>query len=96
MYPVLAKRSVGWEGFPVGSRKEKTSITLSADILAGIDRLAGSRLSRSALIERVLRSYLRDRARAAIEARDLARINAAAERLNSESADVLEYQAAEE
>ena len=76
--------------------KEKTSITLSADILAGIDRLAGSTLSRSALIERVLRRYLRDRARAAIEARDLERINVAADRLNSESADVLEYQAPEE
>jgi metal-responsive CopG/Arc/MetJ family transcriptional regulator len=76
--------------------KEKTSITLSAEVLAGIDRLAGSKLSRSAFIERVLRHYLRDRTRAAVEARDLARINAAAERLNSESADVLEYQAPEE
>jgi metal-responsive CopG/Arc/MetJ family transcriptional regulator len=76
--------------------KEKTSITLSADILAGIDRLAGSKLSRSALIERVLRRYLRDRARAAIEGRDLTRINAAADRLNSEIADVLEYQASQD
>ncbi len=75
--------------------KEKTSITLSTDVLAGIDRLAGSKLSRSALIERVLRRYLRDRARAAIDARDLVRINAAAERLNAETADVLEYQVPE-
>ena len=73
--------------------KEKTSITLSTEVLAGIDQLAGSQGSRSAFIERVLRSYLRNRARAAVEARDLARINAAAESLNSEAEDVLEYQA---
>ena len=75
--------------------KEKTSITLSRDVLAGIDRLAGSKHSRSAFIERVLRRYLGQRARAAVEARDLERINAAAERLNSEAAHVMEYQAIE-
>jgi metal-responsive CopG/Arc/MetJ family transcriptional regulator len=73
--------------------KEKTSITLSSDVLAAIDRVAGSRQSRSAFIERVLREFLRERARAALQARDLERINAAAQRLNSEAADVLEYQA---
>ena len=73
--------------------KEKTSITLSGEILAGIDRLAGSKHSRSAFIERVLRRYLRERARAAIQARDLERINAASERLNTEAADVMDYQA---
>jgi metal-responsive CopG/Arc/MetJ family transcriptional regulator len=76
--------------------KEKTSITLSADVLAGIDRLAGSKHSRSAFIERVLRRYLRERARAVVSARDLARLNAAEEQLNAEVADVLEYQAPEE
>ncbi len=73
--------------------KEKTSITLSGEVLAGIDRLAGSKHSRSAFIERVLRRYLRERARASVLARDLERINAASERLNSEAADVMEYQA---
>ncbi len=72
--------------------KEKTSITLSGEVLAGIDRLAGSKHSRSAFIERVLRRYLRERARMAVQARDLERINAAPERLNSEAADVMEYQ----
>jgi metal-responsive CopG/Arc/MetJ family transcriptional regulator len=76
--------------------KEKTSITLAADVLAGIDRLAGSKHSRSAFIERVLRRYLRERARAVVSARDLARLNAAEEQLNAEVADVLEYQAPEE
>jgi metal-responsive CopG/Arc/MetJ family transcriptional regulator len=76
--------------------KEKTSITLSKDVLAGVDRLAGSRHSRSAFIERVLRRYLRERARNSAHARDLARINSAAERLNAEAMDVLSYQAAED
>jgi metal-responsive CopG/Arc/MetJ family transcriptional regulator len=75
--------------------KEKTSITLSADILADIDHLAGSKHSRSAFIEAVLRRYLRQRARARIHAQDLERINNAADELNAEAADVLEYQAPE-
>jgi metal-responsive CopG/Arc/MetJ family transcriptional regulator len=75
--------------------KEKTSITLSKDLLAQVDRLAGSKHSRSAFIERVLRRYVRDRRRAALHSRDLARINRAAERLNREAADVLEYQSGE-
>ncbi len=73
--------------------KEKTSITLSTEVLARIDKLAGTRESRSAFIERVLREHLRQRARASIEARDLERINAAADWLNAEAADVLLYQA---
>jgi metal-responsive CopG/Arc/MetJ family transcriptional regulator len=72
--------------------KEKTSITLSKDILENVDRLAGSKHSRSAFIERVLRRYLRERAKAAVHARDLKRINGAAERLNREAAEVLDYQ----
>lgn len=73
--------------------KEKTSITLSKDVLAKVDRLAGSKQSRSAFIERVLRKYLRERRRAALHARDLQRINRAADRLNQEASDVLQYQA---
>jgi metal-responsive CopG/Arc/MetJ family transcriptional regulator len=76
--------------------KEKTSITLSGDLLAAIDRIAGSKQSRSAFIERVLRGFLRERARAAVQARDLERINAAAQRLNAEASDVMEYQAPSE
>jgi metal-responsive CopG/Arc/MetJ family transcriptional regulator len=76
--------------------KEKTSVTLSKDVLKDVDRLAGSKYSRSAFIERVLRKYLRERAKAAAQARDLQRINAAADRLNGEAADVLVYQASGE
>ena len=73
--------------------KEKTSITLSKDVLRSVDRLAGSKHSRSAFIERVLRRYLRERAKAALQARDLERINNAADRLNLEAGEVLDYQA---
>jgi len=73
--------------------KEKTSITLSKDVISQVDKLAGSRESRSAFIERVLRKYVRERKRATLHARDLVRINRAADRLNREAADVLEYQA---
>jgi len=76
--------------------KDKTSITLSREVLAGIDKLAGSKHSRSAVIEKVLRQYLRQKARAAIQALDLDLINAAADRLNAEAADVLDYQVSEE
>lgn len=76
--------------------KDKTSITLSREVLAGIDRLAGSKHSRSAVIEKVLRQYLREKARAAIQARDIELINAAADRLNAEAADVLDYQVSDE
>ncbi len=72
--------------------KRKTSITLSSDVLTKVDRLAGSTLSRSAFIERVLRSYFRSRTRKEAQARDLKRINAAADQLNREAAEVLDYQ----
>ena len=73
--------------------KEKISVTLSSEVLAGIGRMAGTKHSRSAVIERVLRQYLREQAKATIEARDLALLNDAADRLNLEAADVLHYQA---
>jgi metal-responsive CopG/Arc/MetJ family transcriptional regulator len=72
--------------------KEKTSITLSKDLLVKVDRLAGSKQSRSAFIERVLRKYLRDRRQAKIHAKDLELLNQAADRLNVEAEEVLEYQ----
>lgn len=73
--------------------KEKTSITLSKEVLTGIDRIAGAKQSRSAFIEAVLHQYLRDRARAKRDARDLEIINKNAERLNRDAVDGLEDQA---
>jgi Arc/MetJ family transcription regulator len=81
--------SFGWYN---GGMKEKTSITLSKEVLTGIDRIAGSTQSRSAFIEAVLTQYLRKRARAQVEARDLELINKAANELNAEVEDILRYQ----
>lgn len=72
--------------------KQKTSITLSPGLLQAVDELAGEE-PRSAVIERALREYVDRRAREERDARELERINAAAERLNAEAAEVLEYQA---
>jgi predicted transcriptional regulator len=87
-----AKPNVAFIEWYTSSMKEKTSITLSTDVLAGIDRLASSKRSRSAIIERVLRRYLSEHARALVQARDLKQLNHAADDLNREAADVLDYQ----
>jgi len=73
--------------------KEKTSITLSSDLLAEVDKTAGSRGSRSAFIEGVLREYFKEKVRQAIHRRDAELINANADYLNREAMDVLRYQA---
>jgi metal-responsive CopG/Arc/MetJ family transcriptional regulator len=73
--------------------KEKTSITLSSDLLAEVDKKAGSTLSRSAFIEQVLREYFKEKVRQAIHERDMELINANADYLNREMEDVLRYQA---
>jgi metal-responsive CopG/Arc/MetJ family transcriptional regulator len=75
--------------------KGKISITLSQEVLAGIDRLAGRKYSRSAVIEQALREYLRQRERAAMNARDLEILNREADRLNAEAEDAFQYQADE-
>ena len=69
--------------------KAKTSISLSLPLLVEIDRLIGERASRSAYIEKVLRDHVRETERQAIQQRDLELINAAADRLNAEAAEVL-------
>jgi metal-responsive CopG/Arc/MetJ family transcriptional regulator len=76
--------------------KEKTSITLSREVLAGIDRIAGSKQSRSALVETVLQQYLRQRERDARDARDIELINLHVAKLNRDAEDGLEDQAPEE
>ena len=76
--------------------KEKTSITLSREVLKGIDRVAGSRQSRSAFIETVLNQYLRQREHAQRDARDIELINRHAAKLNRDAEDGLEDQAPEE
>jgi len=72
--------------------KVKTSITLSKEALAAIDRLAGSRRNRSAVVERAVRELVAAEARRLRNERDLEILNRHAKRLNAEAADVLTYQ----
>ncbi|MFZ0734746.1 MAG: hypothetical protein WAM79_20685 [Candidatus Sulfotelmatobacter sp.] len=76
--------------------KEKTSVTLSPEALSEIDRLAGSKGSRSAVIDDAFRQRRRDRIRAERGARDLAILNKFANELNVDALDGLEDQAPEE
>lgn len=76
----------------MASMKVKTSISISKSVLAEVDRFVGTEKSRSAFVEAVLRSYLLESNRTALHARDLERINRAANQLNLEAEDVLEYQ----
>jgi metal-responsive CopG/Arc/MetJ family transcriptional regulator len=73
--------------------KQKTSVTLSEDLLRQLDHSARPGESRSSYIERVLRSYFRRQARNEAQARDVERINAAADELDAEMSAVLELQA---
>ena len=75
------------------SMRTKISITLSPDLLAEIDRSRGPDISRSKFVERVLREYFKQKAREAIDQRDLELINANIEYLNREMEDSLKYQA---
>ena len=76
--------------------KEKTSITLSAEVLKGVDRIAGSKQSRSAFIESVLRRHLLEQQRTQRDRHDLEILNRNADRLNREAEDALEHQAPED
>jgi hypothetical protein len=71
--------------------KMRVSLTLSREVVRGIDRVAGKKLSRSAVVDDVLRGYLSYRERAA-SARDAKKINRFADELNAEMLDVLTYQ----
>jgi len=73
--------------------KAKTSVTLSKEVLKAVDRLAGSKNSRSAVIEAAVREYLKERERTFIYAHDLEILNRAADRFNAEALDTLKDQA---
>ena len=73
--------------------KRKTSITLSDEVLRLLRRAAGKGESRSQTVERLVREGLLARARRLDDERDLAVLNAHADRLNRDAVDVLEYQA---
>lgn len=72
--------------------KIKTSITLSDDLIAAIDRHSSEFRSRSEFLEVSAREFLARLARTAAERRDIEIINRHAKALNAEAEDVLGYQ----
>jgi Arc/MetJ-type ribon-helix-helix transcriptional regulator len=72
--------------------KVKTSITLSNEVLAAIDRHSGEFRSRSEFLEASAREFLTRLARAATERQDIEIINRRTAALNAEAEDVLSYQ----
>jgi metal-responsive CopG/Arc/MetJ family transcriptional regulator len=72
--------------------KQKTSVTLSEDVMAGLKRAARRGESRSKTIERLLRERLSEEAARIRRAREIDQINRHAAALNSEALDVLTYQ----
>ncbi len=73
--------------------KIKTSITLSEDLIRGIDNIAGAEKNRSEFIEKAVRDYLERQARRKRDMDDFAILNRKAGKLNKEAEDVLSYQA---
>lgn len=72
--------------------KQKTSLTLSEDVLAGVEKAARRGESRSETVNRLLRERLADESAQLVRAREVAQINRHADALNAEAADVLSYQ----
>jgi len=77
----------------MGRMKTKTSLTLSEDLVASIDKMAGPKVSRSAYVEQILREFVNRRAQARRDAREVAAINRHAAQLNAEMSDALTFQA---
>jgi metal-responsive CopG/Arc/MetJ family transcriptional regulator len=73
-------------------KKEKTSVSLSGELIEAIDTLAG-KTGRSAMIERALRTYLKRIIRRHRNEKDLAVINSHADAINRESGYLLDIQA---
>jgi metal-responsive CopG/Arc/MetJ family transcriptional regulator len=69
----------------------KTSITLDESVLRAVDKVAG-KSSRSRVIEEALLRFLKERARAARDARDRDLLDRHAKRLNAEMSDILQFQ----
>ena len=77
----------------LSSMKQKTSITLSPETIRAVDQVAGETSNRSRVIEQAVLEFLERRKRQLREARDLEILDAAADELNREVEDVLDYQA---
>jgi metal-responsive CopG/Arc/MetJ family transcriptional regulator len=74
------------------SKKTKTSVSISTDLLAAADELAG-KSGRSDLFEYAVRSMVRRLVKRARHERELAILNDQTDALNADAAETLEFQA---
>lgn len=72
--------------------KQKTSLTLSDGVLAGVRKASHKGESRSETVDRLLRERLADAAAHLARAREVEQINRHADALNAEAMDVLAFQ----
>lgn len=73
------------------SKKTKTSVSISADLLEAADELSGQS-GRSELFEEAVRAHLRRHLKRVRYQRELALLNRHADALNADAAETLEYQ----
>lgn len=73
--------------------RQKTSITLDRETLRAIDEIAGETSNRSRVIEEAVLAHVEKERRRLRDERDRKILDAAAEELNREVEDVLEFQA---
>jgi len=93
MTPEISDRTVADLNRLLGKRKkkEKTSVSLSGEIIRAADLVAG-KAQRSAFVEKAVRAYLRRMLRRAHNERDLNAIDSRAEITNRESDELLDLQ----
>ncbi len=72
--------------------KVKTSITLSEELIQGIDELFGKQKNRSEFIEKAVKDFIERQTQIKRDLRDLDILNKKADKLNREAEDVLSYQ----
>ena len=72
--------------------KQKTSVTLSEDVLLGLKKASRRGESRSETVDRLLRERLVDQAAQHARAREVEQINRHADALNAKALNVLAYQ----
>jgi metal-responsive CopG/Arc/MetJ family transcriptional regulator len=73
--------------------REKTSVSLTKELLLEIKRVGGARVNRSEFLEAAAWDRISLLKRRRREARDRAILNRHSKSLNAEALDVLEYQA---
>lgn len=73
--------------------KQKTSVTLSEDVMAGLKKARRRGESRSETVDRLLRERITAAAAVQARTREIEQINRHADALNAEALDVLAFQA---